>query len=260
MKIGNQSNPVTSISTADADSITVRGYDLCDDLIGPTNFTDYFFLLVTGKKPSELQRYFLDCVLVAIAEHGLVPSVQAARMTYAAAPDALQGAVAAGILGCGSVVLGSAEVAGKFLQDIIAQAQAENIKIERSAQIALQKLKDSKKPVPGFGHPLHANGDPRVHRLFSLAKEKGAAGVHVELVETIHRLIPDIFGRPLAVNISAGIPAVMLDVGFPAAVMKGIPILARTAGLIGHLYEESQRSIGFVLSYHGAEAIRYEPE
>ncbi|WP_207484435.1 citryl-CoA lyase [Arenibaculum pallidiluteum] len=258
MKIGRQDDPSTSISTSDAHTITVRGQDLCRDLIGKIDFTEYFFLLVTGERPTEMQRFFLNCTLVAIAEHGLVPSVQAARMTYAAAPDALQGAVAAGILGCGSVVLGSSEAAGRFQQEILAEADARGTGIEEAALACLRRLKADRKAVPGFGHPLHKDGDPRTHRLFDLAKEKGVAGRHVEAVETCARLIPEVYGRPLPINISAGIPAVMLDVGFPAAVLKGIPILARTAGLIGHLNEEAQRPIGFVLSYHGGEAIRYD--
>src|ERR1700759_1819167 len=115
MRIGKQDNPYTAISTADAASITIRGKDLCNELIGKIDFIDYFFLLLMGTAPNENQRFFVNALLVSIAEHGLVPSVQAARMTFAAAPEAIQGAVAAGLLGSGSVVFGSAEVAGQFL-------------------------------------------------------------------------------------------------------------------------------------------------
>src|SRR4051795_5655024 len=118
MKIGKSTIPTTSISTSDEHSITVRGRDLCRDLIGKTSFTDYFSLLLTGNKPTRAASVVLDATLVAIAEHGFVPSVQASRMTYAAAPDALQGAVAAGILGCGSVILGASETAGRLFTEI----------------------------------------------------------------------------------------------------------------------------------------------
>ncbi|MGZ5792386.1 MAG: citryl-CoA lyase, partial [Croceibacterium sp.] len=124
MRIGKQDAPFTSICTSDATSITVRGHDLVNDLMGQIDFTSYFWLLVTGAMPNEQQTYFTNAVLVALAEHGLVPSVVAARMTYAAAPEALQGAVAAGLLGCGSVVLGSAEVAGRFYAECVADARA----------------------------------------------------------------------------------------------------------------------------------------
>ncbi len=122
MRIGKQDNAVTAIAISDADTITVRGEDLCEDLIGKINFTDYFWLLVLGERPTDVQRQMLDACLVAIAEHGLVPSVQAARMTLAAGPDAWQGAMAAGLLGMGSVVAGSSESAGRYLAEIITRA------------------------------------------------------------------------------------------------------------------------------------------
>ena len=115
MKIGSQASKLTAISASNPDTIVVRGHDLCADLIGKVTFTDHAWLLVAGKLPSPEQRRVLDAALVAIAEHGLVPSVAAARMTLAAAPEAIQGAVAAGILGCGSVILGSAESAARFI-------------------------------------------------------------------------------------------------------------------------------------------------
>src|SRR6516165_3929173 len=114
MKIGKETVPRSAICTSDEDTINVRGHDLCADLIGGISFGDYFHLLVTGKRPTRAGSAVLDAALVAITEHGLVPSVQASRMTYAAAPDALQGAVAAGILGCGSVILGASETAGRL--------------------------------------------------------------------------------------------------------------------------------------------------
>jgi hypothetical protein len=122
--IGKAGPATTSISTADAASITVRGKDLCTDLMGRLSFTSYFYLLLTGREPTEQQTWFLDLLLVAIAEHGLVPTNQAARMTYAADPASLQGAVAAGILGCGTVVLGTAELCARFPPDAPSSAAA----------------------------------------------------------------------------------------------------------------------------------------
>src|SRR6188768_2989236 len=124
MKIGKSTVPRTAICTSDEHTIVVRGQDLCEDLIGHVSFGDYFFLLLTGKRPDAACSAVLNATLVAIAEHGLVPSVQASRMTFAAAPEALQGAVAAGILGCGSVILGAAESAGRLLADVVARATA----------------------------------------------------------------------------------------------------------------------------------------
>ena len=250
MRIGKQDQPYSAISTSTADSITVRGKDLCRDVIGKTDFTSYFWFLVTGQEPTDLQRFFADAVLTAIAEHGLVPSVVAARMTYAAAPEAFQGAVAAGLLGCGSVVLGSAEVAGHFLAGLVASGEA--------PEEAIKRLRTEKKPVPGFGHPLHSGGDPRAALLLRLADEKGAAREHVAMLRSVERALPDAIGRSLPINVNGAIPAVMLDVGFPLEALKGISLLARTASLIGHLQEESVRPIGFVLSGSAAAAIEYD--
>lgn len=253
MRIGKQDNPFSAISTSDAERIIVRGRDLCDEIIGKVDFTSYFWLLVTGHEPNAMQKRFADAVLAAIAEHGLVPSVVAARMTYAAAPEAFQGAVAAGLLGCGSVVLGSAETAGRFLADVVADGGD-----EAAAMRAVKRLRENKKPVPGFGHPLHAGGDPRANKLISMARDDGAAGRHIAALDAVKAAIPAVYGRTLPVNVNGAIPAVMLDVGFPLGALKGISLLARTASLIGHLQEETERPIGFILSGKAAEAIEYD--
>jgi citrate synthase len=255
MRIGKQDVRASAIATSDAERIRVRGMDLCEELIGAIDFTSYFWLLVTGSTPSDSQRQLADAVLVAIAEHGLVPSVIGARMTYAAAPEALQGAVAAGLLGCGSVILGSAEAAADFLQDCLREAGASPAELARAGILA---LRTQKRTIPGFGHPQHSTGDPRATRLIALAKEVGSAGPHIAMLESVSDALPDALGRPLPINVNGAIAAVMLDAGFPAAAIKGISLLARTAGLIGHLTEEVERPIGFILSAAAAQAIDYD--
>ena len=250
MRIGNQDDPHSAIATSDAATITVRGRDLCGDLIGKVDFTHYFWLLVTGHAPDARQLFLANAVLVAIAEHGLVPSVVAARMTFAAAPEAFHGAVAAGLLGCGSVVLGSAEVAGQFLSGLVANGTA--------AEEGVRALRAERKPIPGFGHPQHAGGDPRADLLLRLAAEQGSEGAHIAKLREIEAALPAVLGRSLPINVNGAIPAVMLDAGFPLAALKGISLLARTASLIGHLQEESERPIGFILSGKAAEAIDYD--
>lgn len=249
MLIGKAGSATTSISTADAARITVRGRDLCGDLMGRLSFTDYFHLLVTGREPTETQRFFLDLLLVAIAEHGLVPTNQAARMTYAADPGVLQAAVAAGILGCGSVVLGTAEACGRFL----AEAKGRDMR----AQVAAIRAAGGK--VPGFGHPLHRPVDPRAERIMALAEARGAAGAHCALAREAEVAVTEIWGRPLPMNVSMPIAAVLLDLDFPPPILKGIPILARTASLLAHLAEESANPIGFLMAAKAEEAIAYRP-
>lgn len=258
MKIGKEQIPRTLISTADAEHIVVHGFDLCEQLVGRCTFTEYFWLLCTGELASESQRKITDAVLVAVAEHGFVPSVVASRMTLAAAPEAMQGAVAAGLLGCGSVILGSAQTAGEFLVDVLARAAALDGDLDSAARNAVALCKAEQRTVPGYGHPLHKSGDPRGTRLIGLVREMWPSLPHVEAAEAVERAIPAVFGKPLLMNVSVVLPAVLLDAGFPLRGLKGIPLLARTAGLIGHLLEEMVQPSGFALSYQAAREAVYE--
>lgn len=260
MKIGKATIPESAICTSDDETIVVRGKDLCRELIGRVNFVDYFFLLVTGRQPDAAASKVLDATLVAITEHGLVPSVQASRMTLAAAPDALQGAVAAGILGCGSVILGASETAGRLFVRIDALAREQGLALDAAAEQIVLELRAAGQAVPGYGHPLHKARDPRVARLFEVATEAGTPGRFVAIAEAVERVLPAITKRDLRLNVSAAIPAVLLDVGFPVGGLRGVPILARTAGLIGHLVEELAHPIGFALSYQATREQRYTGE
>jgi citrate synthase len=257
VKIGSQTHRSSALCAANAETILIRGRDLTRELIGRIDFTQHFWLLVTGELPTPAQLRILNATLVAIAEHGLVPSVQASRMTLAAAPEALQGAVAAGILGCGSVVLGSAEAAGRFLAEI-ARRVTEGGAIDSSARAVVQEYRAQRRAIPGYGHPLHKGHDPRARRLLEVASESASAGQHVEIAGAVERLLPELTGKTLTLNVSGAIPAVLLDAGYPLEALKGVPILARTAGLIAHLLEEQLRPIGFVMSHAAAEAIDYD--
>ena len=218
----------------------MRGRDLTGDLMGRLTFTEYFHLLLTGEEPTEEQRYFLDLLLVAIAEHGLMPTNVAARMTLAAAPDALQGAVAAGILGAGPVVLGTAEECARLLQ-------------EPDPIAAARRIRDAGGKVPGFGHPVHKPVDPRAERIIELAEERGLHGAHLTTARSLRDEL-----APLTMNVSMPIAAVMLDLGFPASAVKAVPILARTASLLAHLAEERDVPLGLLMARAAEEAVEYE--
>jgi citrate synthase len=254
MKIGPDSRRSTRISTSTPEQIVVRGKDLCADLIGKVSFTEHAWLLAAGEMPNRAQCAALDATLVAIAEHGLVPSVQAARMTYAAAPEAFQGAVAAGLLGCGSVILGAAEATAQFLS----AAQAGEGDVVARARSAVQRLRTDKKPIPGYGHPFHKAQDPRTARLMDVAREHGLYGAHCEMAAAVEAVIPELTGKTLVLNVSGAIPALLLDAGYPMLAMKGVPLLARTASLIAHLLEERTDPIGFALTEAGSAAIGYD--
>jgi len=187
-----------------------------------------------------------------------VPSVQAARMTLAAAPEAWQGAMSAGLLGMGTVVAGSSEIAGHYLLEILEERRAAGTDLDSAVRASLEKLKANRVKVPGLGHPQHSTGDPRANVLLQFADEQGVSGDAVACLRALGRIAPEMMKRPLPINVSGAIPALMLDAGWPVAAMKGVPLLARAGGLVAHLYEEAQRSIGFILSHNADLAIGYD--
>ncbi|GAB3771058.1 citryl-CoA lyase [Ramlibacter monticola] len=260
MKIGKATVPRSAIATSDADRIVVRGQDLARDLIGQVNFADYFVFLLTGRKPDAATSAVVNATLVAIADHGLVPSVQAARMTYAAAPEALQGAVAAGILGCGSVILGASETAGRMFVEIDEEAQRHGGDLRAAASAVVAARREKKQAIPGYGHPEHKQRDRRVDALFGVARRAGASQHFIGIAQTVEEVLPGILGKDLKLNVSAAIPAVLLGVGFPVGALKGVPILARTASLIAHLHEEQNDPVGFALSYQAMREFEYTGE
>jgi citrate synthase len=247
----------THISQAYPDRVEVRGRDLTSELMGSLGFTEYFHLLLTGREPTEDQRFFLDLLLVAIAEHGMMPTNVAARMTLSADPRSLQGAVAAGILGCGPVLLGTAEACAELLEEAQKRVEAGGEpaavagEIAREAQAAGERL-------PGFGHPVHRPLDPRAERVLELAGERGVAGAHLGLACLLRDSVHSAWGKPLTMNVSMPIAAVMLDLGFSSTVVKAVPILARTAGLLAHLAEERDDPIGFPMAAAAEQAVEYE--
>jgi citrate synthase len=238
----------TRISQAYPHRVEVRGRDLAGDVMGRLTFTEHFHLLMTGEEASEEQRFFLDLLLVSIAEHGLMPTNVAARMTLAADPDSLQGAVAAGILGCGPVILGTAEECARLL--------AENQ--ERDPHEIAREIHAAGGKMPGFGHPVHTPVDPRAERILELADAHGVSGPHTELARRLRDAVAEAWGKPLTMNVSMPIASVMLDLGFPTSAVKAVPILARTASLLAHLAEEREHPIGLGLAASAEEAVEYE--
>jgi citrate synthase len=245
MQIGKPATPVSHISQAYPDRVEVRGRDLSGDLMGRLSFTEYFHLLLTGREPTDEQRFFLDLLLVALAEHGMMPTNVAARMTLAADPDSLQGAVAAGILGVGPVIVGTAAECARLLE-----SGEEPLDAARRIHAAGEK-------VPGFGHPVHRPVDPRAERILELADERGIAGPAVARARVLRDAVAEVWGKPLTMNVSMAIAAVMLDLDFPPVAVEAVPILARTAGLLAHLAEEQENPLGFLMAGKAEEAVEY---
>jgi citrate synthase len=196
---------------------------------------------------------------VAIAEHGMMPSNVAARMTIAADPTSLHGAVAAGILGAGPVILGAAETCALLLEDAQARVASGADPTEVAGDLA-RSIHASDDRVPGFGHPLHRPLDPRAERILELADARGVSGPHVLLARMLRDAVADVWQKPLPMNVSVAIAAVMLDLGFAPNTVKAVPILARTAGLLAHLVEEQNQPVGFLLAAKAEEAVEYERE
>ena len=260
MLIGKKGESKTAIETSDASSITIRGKDLCNDLMGNMSISEFFYFHLTGSEPNDNQKFFLDLLIIALAEHGLVPSVQAARMTLAAAPEALQGAVAAGILGVGSVILGSAEQCAEMLERTKLLIKNKGYSAKEAATSVGHEYKNSGKFLPGFGHPIHHPIDPRAERVLQLADERKASGLYVSLLKEFPYVVEEVWGKPLPMNLTGPMAAILLDLEVPKGAVRGIPILARTLGLIGHLNEEQNRPIGFLMSHYGSKPIEYDGE
>jgi citrate synthase len=226
--------------------------------MGRRSFTQYFHLLLTGSEPTAEQTFFLDLLLIAIAEHGMMPTSVAARMTLDADPGSLQGAVAAGILGAGPVIVGTAEECARLLQRA-QESVTGGESVETVAGRLADEARDAGDRLPGFGHPLHKPLDPRAERILSLADTRGVSAEHVALARAFRDAAAVAWGRSLTMNVSMPIAAVMLDLDFPAATVKAVPILARTAGVLAHLAEEQQNPIGFLMAAGAEAAITYEP-
>ena len=250
--------PISHMSQAFPDRVEVRGRDLTGELMGSLSFTEYFHLLLTGREPTDDQRFFLDLLLVAIAEHGMMPTNVAARMTLAADPGSLQGAVAAGILGCGPVILGTSEACARVLE-AAQERVAAGANPATVAEEMAREVHASGDRLPGFGHPVHRPRDPRADRILELADARAVSGPHVMLAREFNDAAAEAWGKPLTMNVSMPIAAVMLDLGFPSAAVKSVPILARTAGLLAHLAEEREHPLGLLMAAEAEDAVEYEP-
>ena len=187
--------------------------------MGRLSFTEYFHLLLVGREPTDDQRFFLDLLLIAIAEHGMMPSNIAARMTLAADPGSLHGAVAAGILGCGPVILGTSEVCAQLLEGAQRQVEAGASPAGVAVELA-RTIQNSGGKLPGFGHPVHRPLDPRAERILELADARGVSGPYVLLARSFRAWTAEVWGRPLTMNVAMPIAAVLLDLGFPAEAVK----------------------------------------
>ncbi len=227
----------TSIATSTADDIFIRDKSLSRELIGKLTFTEMLFFQILGRVPTAAETAVVDGCLVALVEHGLTPSVLAARLVYSSAPEAMQAAVAAGTMGVGSLFVGTVEGAAALIGRMLAAKDGTKAAARRIAE----EHRVGDKPIPGFGHPVHKPDDPRSPRLLALARTHGVAGPHVDAVETLSRVVDDTYGKHITLNATGAVAAVLGDCGVPTEIMRGFAIIARAAGLVGHIHEEQQK-------------------
>lgn len=240
----------TSLGVSTEATISLLGEDITD-LMGSVGFGELAYWLMTLRRPSPGEARVLEAVLVALADHGFTPTAIAARLTYLSAPDALQGAVAAGLLGGGSRFLGVTEDCGTFLAKVLERHTAEvpssdddTAGWDELGRVAVREAREAGSYVPGLGHPVHKVEDPRTPRLMAIAEEAGMLGPHLRLFAAIGRVHEEILGRHLPLNGAGVCGAALADIGIPLAMLRGVALLARTAGLLGQLAEEQRRPVG----------------
>ena len=251
----------TGIGASDADSITLMGRDLATELMGRVTFTEVAFLLVRGRTPSPQETRLLDAVLVSLADHGLTPTVLAARLTHTGAPESIQGAIAAGLLGAGSVFLGVVEDTARFLEELLEEAAPDGseARLRQAAARAVGERLAAGRRIPGLGHPVHKVEDPRTPRIYAIAEETGQLGAHLRLLRLVGEVYGERAGRRLPINGAGVAGAALADLGFPVELLRGAALLARTAGLLGHLAEETRSPLGMPLYREIEERAVYEP-
>jgi citrate synthase len=250
---GDKTRGSTSICGFTADEIEIRGKNLVTDFIGEMDFVSAFLFQSLGKKPTAVQVELINTVMVTIMEHGLVPSAIVSRLTHYGAPESYQGAIAAGLLGVGDRYAGTSSACGHLLERMHA---ADDPKAEASAII--REHRAQKRPLPGFGHPIHKDTDPRVERLLSIAENSGSSGEYLTLMRLLETTLCEETGKTLVTNISAAIGAVLAEAGIPAYMMRGIVLTARCAGLVGHLAEEMNNPAAPAMWQGAQDAVDYK--
>jgi citrate synthase len=246
--------PTTSIATSTRDDVFVRDVSLCKELIGKVTFTQMIYFQIIGRRPTLAQTAVLDACLVTLMEHGLTPSALATRLVYSSAEEAMQAAVAAGLLAVGSRFVGTTEGCGALLARIVS---AGDDGVAVAGQI-VSEHRAEKKSIPGFGHPFHKPDDPRTPVLLALAREQGVAGAHVRAAALLSAAIDEAFGKHITLNVTGAVAAVLADAGIPREILRGISLIARAAGLVGHVHEEQKKPAMRAIWEAAEEAVRYD--
>jgi citrate synthase len=233
------------------ETITVRGYDLPNQLLGKVDLGGMAFLEITGRLPSEREAEVLNALLITLVEHGMTPQAIASRLISICSPEAMQASVAAGLLGVGSVFAGGSEQIARILQTAL-DGKDKDADLGAIAQAIVEDHAARKAPIPGIGHPLHKPIDPRTPVLFGIAEKNGFRGRYVALLEAIAAAAEKRLNRMLPINATGAIGAVLSELGFPWRICRGVAIIGRAVGLVGHIAEELRNPIAYEI-YERAE-------
>jgi citrate synthase len=248
----------TALGAASRDTITLLGHDLANDVMGEVGFGELAFWLATQRRPTPGETRVFEAVLAALADHGYTPTAIISRLTHLSAPDSVQGALAAGLLAGGSRFLGVTEDCGRFLHEVlVAQGDAaersstirtaalptDDAGWDELARATVARQREAGRFVPGLGHHVHKDGDPRTPRLMAIAAEEGVTGPHLALFAAIGRVHPQVLGKTLPLNGAGVCGAALADLGLPLELLRAFALLARTAGLIGQLAEELRHPV-----------------
>ena len=233
----------SDIAWSTADRIVVRGRNFTDEILGKMNLGDFAWFQFTGSAPTPQQSNVFNAMIVALVEHGVTPSAIVARMTYSCAPESLQAAVAAGLCGLGTNVVGSMEGAARYLSEALPKDAPADTDLEALAAQIVARFRQSKAPIPGLGHVIHTQLDPRTPRLFAIAEENGLAGRYVQLLQLVHAEAQRVTGKKMPINATGAIGALSCELGFPWKITRGFGVMARAIGLVGHLLEEGENPI-----------------
>ncbi len=234
----------TALGASTRETITLLGHDLAADVMGTVGFGELAFWLATQRRPTPGETRVFEAVLAALADHGFTPTAIVTRLTYLSAPDSIQGALAAGLLGGGSRFLGVTEDCGRFLHDVLVDpVPTDEAGWDALALATVTAQRKARRFVPGLGHHVHKDGDPRTPRLMQIATEEGLFGPHLALFAAIGRVHPQVLGKSLPLNGAGVCGAALADLGLPLELLRGFALLARTAGLIGQLAEELRHPV-----------------
>ena len=249
------STPTTAIAHSTPDSITIRGQDLVGDLIGKRSFTEMLYFLMLGRMPTAPEVAVLDACLVTLMEHGFTPSSLITRMTIDSVPGEVQVAMAAGLAAVGSVFVGTMEGCARILK----QGVEEGGDPEAYCRRVVAEHRAAKTPLPGFGHPFHKPDDPRSPRLFEVARAAGVDGRYIDLVQTLGWVFSEAMGRHMTINATGAIGALLLEIDVPVEILRGVAVVSRAGGLIGHIREEQEQHAARHIWKLAEENIPYQP-